>query len=285
MMYELLYNPLSSRGKNAKVARELEKMLAKQDFLVRTQNLLTIKDVDAFVQSLTKDHKVVIIGGDGTLHRIVNSVNLSLIVCEVYLYRAGSGNDFIRSLEQKGQFIKINDYLKTFPTLTTEHGKSLMINGAGIGLDGMVCARVNRSKELKNKSNYFKNALISFFKFKPVSAEIMIDGQMISEKKLWFATTMYAAYFGGGMKIAPLKQRLDGKIQLVLVKDIPRWLLLVIFPTIYLGWHRFFKRFVNIYDANEVSVKITEPSYLQVDGEDQYPVSGYHVIFKDKTPL
>lgn len=273
----ILYNPLSNKGKNALVALKIKKKLLKNKQESMIENILLITNVAKFLRNLNEDDRIIIVGGDGTLHRLVNNVSLNQVTQEVFMYRAGSGNDFLRSIKAHGKLVDIKPYLYEFPMLTTPKQQVKMINGAGIGLDGMVVHRVNQSKVLKNKSNYFKNALVSFFKFKPVSAEIHIDGKVIKEKKLWFATTMYASYFGGGMKIAPKKKRLDGKVELVLVRNIPKLLLLLIFPTIYLGWHRIFKSFVQIYSANHIYVKIEHPSYLQVDGEDEYPVDFYEV--------
>lgn len=55
----------------------------------------------SLLQSMSTDHKigVVIVGGDGFLHEIVNGIlHLSRVVCFVALVPAGTGNDFFRGL-------------------------------------------------------------------------------------------------------------------------------------------------------------------------------------------
>ena len=83
---------------------------------------------------------------------------------------------------------------------------------------------------------------------------------------------MHGAYFGGGMKIAPKAKRKEDHLYLVLVKDIPKWLLIIIFPTIYLGWHVIFKKFVKIIKGENIKIISSEATYMQIDGETEYPV-------------
>lgn len=271
----ILYNPLSSKGKNKHIANKLCDKYKKKGLEVGVKNLLEIADVSAFIASLKDDDKVIICGGDGTLHRIINTVDLSQIKQELFLYKGGSGNDFIKSLPLKGKIVKVNDYVKEFPVLDIDTGLIKVANGAGVGLDGMVCARVNKSKELKNRSNYFKNTLISFFKFKPTDAKFLVDGKEFEYKKVWLASVMYGDCFGGGMKIASGKKRNDGEVQLIILKGVPRIILFAIFPTIYLGWHKALKRIVKVFNAKSVEVWLKDPSYMQVDGETHYPISHY----------
>ena len=88
---------------------------------------------------------------------------------------------------------------------------------------------------------------------------------------------MNSAYFGGGMKIAPKANRAEKDLHLVIVKDIPKWLLILIFPTIYLGWHTIFKKYVKIIKGQEIDIVFDKPTYLQIDGDVEYPIEQFHV--------
>lgn len=273
----ILYNPLSSRGKNVNKAQKLKKKLEKKGHEVKIENLIGIHDVKAFLAPLKKEDRLIIIGGDGTLHWIANQIEGYEVVPQVYLYKAGSGNDFLRSVVVKHKMADIKPYLKNLPTLYVNDKREKVLNGAGVGLDGMVAYKVNRSKEAKNKSNYFKNSLSAFFQFRPVKGTITVDGKIFKEDKIWFASAMFSQYFGGGMKIAPKKSRDQHEIELVVVKNIPKFVLVLIFPTIYFGWHRFFKRWVNFYRGKDIKVEFEAPAYLQRDGEDEYPVTSFEM--------
>lgn len=281
-MEVILYNPLSSKGKNIVKAHKLKSKLEKKGLEVRIENLLTIHDVKGFLAPFKETDRMIIIGGDGTLHWIVNQIEGYDVIPQVYLYKAGSGNDFLRTVPIKDKMANIKPYLKVLPTLYVNDKREKVLNGAGVGLDGLVAYKVNRSKKAKNKSNYFRNSLAGFFQFKPVAAKFTVDGKVYEEKKVWFASAMYSEYFGGGMKIAPKKSRDIHEIDLIVVRRIPKIVLLLIFPTIYLGWHLMFKRWVKVYRGKEISVEFDQPAYLQRDGEDEYPVTSFRMVMEEE---
>ena len=268
----LLYNPLSRNGKNPKFITKIVNHLKSSGNLVETFSLLEIHDVDQFVSQLNPDDRIIIVGGDGTINRLVNAINHKEIKQEIYMYQAGTGNDFVRSLKTKDKLVLITPYLKHLPVITYNQKKRLFLNGVGGGLDGYIAYLVNHSHFKKNKINYFRHSFEGFVKFKPVAAKITIDGKSFHEDKLWLASIMNGSYFGGGMKIAPKAHREEENLHLIIVKNIPKWLLILIFPTIYFGWHTHFKKFVNCYIGQKISFEMDQPIYLQIDGENEYPI-------------
>jgi YegS/Rv2252/BmrU family lipid kinase len=273
----LLYNPLSRNGKNPKFIEKIVNHLKKEGRAVVSYSLLEIDDVEAFASECQKDDRIIIVGGDGTINHLANRIYNLDIKQEIFMYQAGTGNDFIRSLKTKDKVVPIKSYIKKLP-LCKVNGKSrYFLNGAGAGLDGFVGHLVNTSKYKKNKLNYFRHAFEGFAKFKPVSATITIDGKVIKEKKLWFLSAMHGAYYGGGMKIAPKAHRKDDHLDLVIVKNVPKWILILIFPSIYFGGHVIFKKWVQIYQGKSILVNIDEPTYLQLDGDVEYPVEAFEV--------
>ncbi|MFA5693450.1 MAG: diacylglycerol kinase family protein [Acholeplasmataceae bacterium] len=271
----ILFNPLSSQGLSVNLAKKLGEKLIKENKTVKILNILEIIDVKDFLNGFDEDDEIIIVGGDGTLHRVANKVKDFMIKPKVYMYKAGTGNDFIRTVKVIDNLALINPHLKKLPSLTINNTEQLFINGVGIGLDGMVCYKVNQSKQLKNKSNYFKNAFKSFIESKPFDLDVNIDGKDIKLKKVWLATVMNSKYFGGGMKIAPKKLRDSNDLELVVVKSLPKFLLTLLFPLIYLGLHRFILGAVKFYRGKEISLNTNSTLYMQVDGEDIYPVSEF----------
>jgi diacylglycerol kinase (ATP) len=268
----LLYNPLSRNGKNPKFIEKIIKKLQKNGSTVISYSILAIEDVEAFASECHIDDRIIIVGGDGTINHLANRIYDLDFKQKLYMYQAGTGNDFIRSLKTKDKIVLINDYIKDLPKVTYREEHRYFLNGAGAGLDGYIGHLVNTSRFKKNKLNYFRHAFEGFAKFKPIAAEITVDGISFREEKLWFASMMHGAYYGGGMKIAPKAHRKDKDLHLVVVKNVPKWILILIFPSIYLGWHVMFKSWVKIYKANEVTIKFDKPTYLQIDGDVEYPI-------------
>lgn len=273
----LLYNPLSRNGKNPKFIEKIVNHLKKEGKAVVSYSLLDIDDVEAFASECHEDDRIIIVGGDGTINHLANRIYDLNIKQDIFMYQAGTGNDFVRSLKTKELVVPIKEHIKKLP-LCKVNGKSRhFLNGAGAGLDGFVGHLVNTSKYKKNKLNYFRHAFEGFAKFKPIAATITIDDKIIQEKKLWFISAMHGAYFGGGMKIAPKAHRKDAHLDLVIVKNVPKWILILIFPTIYFGGHIIFKKWVQIYHGQKIVVKLDEPTYVQIDGDVEYPVELFEV--------
>jgi diacylglycerol kinase family enzyme len=273
----LLYNPLSRNGKNEKFIQKIVQKLKKQGRPVVSYSILAIDDVDAFVAGCNEDDRIIIVGGDGTINHLANRIYHLNFTQDLCMYQAGTGNDFVRSLKTKEHIVPIKPYIKSLPTVHFQDTTRYFLNGAGAGLDGFIGHLVNHSKYKKNKINYFRHAFEGFAKFKPISANITIDGQSFREEKLWFASMMNSPYFGGGMKIAPQADRKINDLHLVMVKDIPKWLLIIIFPTIYLGWHTIFKKYVKMIKGQHISIVFDKPTYLQIDGDVEYPIEQFNV--------
>lgn len=273
----LLYNPLSRNGKNEKFIQKIVHHLKSDGRPVVSYSILAIDDVDLFLSGCNEDDRIIIVGGDGTINHLANRIHGISFPQELCMYQAGTGNDFIRSLKTKEKVVSIKPYIKELPIVTFQDQKRYFLNGAGAGLDGLIGYLVNHSKYKKNKLNYFRHAFEGFAKFKPIAATITIDGKEMREEKLWFASMMNSAYFGGGMKIAPQAHRNQEELDLVIVRNIPKWLLIMIFPTIYLGWHVMFKKWVKVYKGHHISVVFDKPTYLQIDGDVEYPIESFEV--------
>jgi diacylglycerol kinase family enzyme len=268
----ILYNPLSRNGKKESFIQNVVSQLEEKGNEVRTVNILEVQEIQPFLDTLDDHDRIILVGGDGTLNRLANHIYELKYPQPLFMYQAGTGNDFIRSLKTKEKVVLIKPYLKDLPTVKYTDQSMHFLNGAGAGLDGFIGHLVNTSKYKKNKLNYFRHAFEGFVKFKPIHAKLDIDSKIVEEKKVWFASVMHSPYFGGGMKIAPKASRNERALYVVLVKKIPKWLLILIFPTIYLGWHVIFRRYVSIYRAEHVTIEFKADTYLQIDGDVIYPI-------------
>ncbi len=139
------------------------------------------------------------------------------------------------------------------------------------------CYLVDHSGK-KNKFNFFKSACISFLKFKKMNLLINMDGKEYTFNKVWFTTVMNGKYFGGGMKLTPDSIREDDILELIVIDKVKLIPLILIFPTIYLGWHYFFKRYVHHFKVKEVDIKVLNGKYTyQHDGETIRDIDHFHV--------
>lgn len=273
MDYIILYNPLSKSGGNGKNLDKIKRKLEKKGNTVSVGSLLDIIDVKEYIDSLSKHTKIIFIGGDGTLHYLANTLMDYEIKNEIYASKAGTGNDFVRSLKAKGKLVKINDYIENIPYDIAEekdNKKTYFLNSVGVGLDAYIAHLVNQTNN-KGTWSYFKNTYRGFTKFKPEDVTVTIDGIERHFKKAWLVVVANSQYLGKGMKISPKSKRLDDILEVIIVHNLPRLILLLIFPLIYLGGHIYLKWWVKSYQGQEITIESKTDKYVQYDGETEYP--------------
>lgn len=276
-MYLILYNPISRNGANTGVVEKLIKKMKKKNESVKVHSLLEIDDHKAFLASLDPNVKIIIVGGDGTLNRIANQVAEVDKLPEVYLYKAGTGNDFRRSIKKRGKLIRIDQYLTNLPYVTFGDKKRYFLNGVGLGFDGLVCHVVEESRAKKTKTNFYQSVFQALKIYEKVDFELEIDGVNHEFKDVWFASIMNSKYFGGGMRVAPKADRESDELQVVIVHGIKKATIALIFPIIYLGWHTKIKG-VTILPGKRINVKSVHPTFMQVDGDVVANLSNIQII-------
>ena len=274
----ILYNPKSRLGNNQKLLNKIEKMVRKEGHAVVFKDVLTIGDASLFLDQFKIEDRFIIVGGDGTLHQLVNRVQIHLVKQEVYMIQAGTGNDFLRSMDSRLKMIPVKEALKDLPHVIENNQKQYFINGVGLGLDGYVGHIVEENRSKKTKLGFFKATLKGLKDFKPIQTKLKLDQKpFVNIDKTWLIAVMHSKYFGGGMKIAPQANRNHKTLEVVVVKKCPKWLLFIIFPTIYLGWQKIFKSYVSFYKASEIFIQSTQKTYAQYDGEVTAALTHLHI--------
>lgn len=278
-MIYILYNPKAHNGNN-----DLN-IVYKGD----TQNKPGIKkiniidiDVAAFASELNEDDRVLIRGGDGTLHHFANRAKGVDFPCKLFMIRSGTGNDFLNDIGQMtaDEPLDIRRYLKELPTVTFGGRRRVFINGVGLGVDGEVCLGVEiyKTKNPNKKANYTAIALQELgFKYKRPSAKITVDGVTRFYDKVWAVSTMKGRYYGGGLKIAPDQNRDSGEVSVVIMHGGSRVKTLSVFAKINSGGHIKHTEMVEVIKGKHVKVEFSHPCALQVDGEVFTGVSKYSV--------
>nr|MDE6660923.1 hypothetical protein [Anaeroplasmataceae bacterium] len=265
----ILYNDKSNRGRPIKEAKKLGKKFKRKKKEYVSFSIFDIEQHELeFHQKLTKEDQLVLIGGDGTLHYYFNQIYPNPIVYRVFVKACGRGNDFSRDYK-KHKLFEITHLVNDFPKLTINDEENyVFINGIGMGVDSFVCIEQLKNARLKIKESYFKVALRVFKNFKPYTLDIEIDGTSHHYENVWFFVCNHGCYFGGGMKITPLAKREDDHLDICIVHTIKLRKLLLVFPIVFLGLHRFIcKKYIHFYQAKHVLVKPQNCSILQKDGE------------------
>lgn len=281
-MNYILYNPLSSNGTSKKHVHIIEEILKKDNKEYEIIDLVEAsKNINEYAGKIHRDDSMIIVGGDGTLHRFVNGIKHIQNNSKVFLYRGGTGNDFSRDFP-KVKLIDITENIKNLPTVTIGRTEELFLNGCGFGVDGDVCLMVNDKANKKKGLNYFKSAVMLLKRFKRYNLELEVDGVRHSYKNVWFTVVNNGKYFGGGMKVTPMSDRNDRILEACIVHSVSFWKLLFIFPLIFLGKHLWFKELgISILTGQHFKVMADSVQTFQTDGEVVENVQEFEIKITD----
>lgn len=278
-MNYLLFNPLADNGNGEKTALEAKKKLKARFGEMESRNVLEINSKQ-FAGSLTKKDVLVLVGGDGTINHMANEVSDLHVPCDIYVYKAGTGNDFLRDVSNEidsDGLLLINKYIKHLPKVTINGKTTLFINGIGFGIDGQVCEVADnmKAKGVKKISYPGISVKLALFKYKCPKATVKVDGKEIKYKRVWLASAMNGRFYGGGMMVAPSQDRLSNKLSMVCMHGGSRIKALIVFVGIFKGENVKHKEMVDIIEGKKIEVTFDHPCALQIDGETIRNVTSY----------
>ena len=267
-MYYILYNEKSNQGKAVGTAAKLYKKLRKKHETMIKSVFDILGREKEYIAELKPEDAIVIIGGDGTFHQFVNAIKPNKVNCRVFALASGTGNDFSRDYKRKKMF-EITHIINDLPLLTINDEKEhVFLNGVGCGVDSLVCYEKDLAMKKGEKASYFKVALNVIKNFKPYDLDLVIDGKTYHYKKVWFFVCNNGRYFGGGMKITPKAIREDDLLDICVVHGIGIKKLLFILPSVFLGWHTMFKKYVTMIRGKHVVANTNGAcDIIQRDGE------------------
>ena len=279
-MVHILYNPKSNCGKDFDNVLKSVKDYYKEE-KTSAFDVTAIDDVKALFTGFDDSDDVVIVGGDGTLNVLCNKLRGFEIKNRVFLYKAGTGNDFLRDVlgeNSEKQVVQINEYIENLPVVTVKGKEYLFINNVGYGIDGKVCTAAEDMREKGKKDiNYTTLAIkLLLTSYKSNGAKVTVDGKEKSFKKVWLSPIMNGLFYGGGMMPTPKQDRKGDDISCCVVHSTSALQTLILFPSLFKGEHVKKEKKVEVMSGKEIKVVFDKPQDVQIDGEiirDVYEIS------------
>lgn len=270
-MVYILYNPKSNQGKGRTFINQAVKKYSSEK--VETKNISDIISYKDFFISLNKEDKIVLLGGDGTINYLVNELQGIELENEIFVFKAGTGNDFLRDIfdsePEDGTVVKLNDYIENLPIITVKGKDYYFINGVGYGLDGKCVTIANKQiAQGKTDINYAGIAIkLMLVSYKPTNATVIVDGKEYKYRKVWISPIMNGRYYGGGMKVTPNQDRKSDVISTCLFYGTGKLRTLMIFPNIFKGEHIKYTKNIALHSGHKITIKLDKPQDIQIDGE------------------
>ena len=278
MKYLILHNPLAGHGTHEVQLKRITDMYGDN---AEVKDITKIDSYESLISSLDADDVIVLCGGDGTINRFVNDTIGITVANDILYFPLGTGNDFLRDIEVSPDTdpFSIKKYIQKLPEVEVNGKKYRFLNNVGFGIDGYCCEVGDQIKLKSTKPvNYTAIAIKGLlFKFAPVNATVVVDGQTYTYKKVWIAPTMNGRFYGGGINATPNQKRDDpeGNLSVMLLHGKGRLKTLIVFPSMFKGEHLKHKDMVAIHTGKDISVTFDKPASVQVDGETILGVTSY----------
>ncbi|MFT4414211.1 diacylglycerol/lipid kinase family protein [Fredinandcohnia humi] len=270
-------NKVSGYGRALKIWQHIESILQEKNIIYCVHNTQKAKHATEIVKQLVsnKETKVIVaVGGDGTVHEVINGLVGSDI--PLGIIPAGSGNDFCRGLGIPLRFDKALDRILKHEVNIIDIGcvnAKYFATVVGIGFDGKVAEATNSSK-YKIFLNFVRLGSISYLvgvlkvlvNYKPTYVELDIDSMQLKIPKLWLVAVANSTFYAGGMAICPGAKNNDGLFDICVVQDMSRWQLLRILPTVFKGRHIQHPS-IKIFRGKEIEILSETPLIVHGDGE------------------
>lgn len=227
--------------------------------------------------------RLLVAGGDGTMHHAAQG--LAGTGCAMGVIPLGSGNDFAGTLgippdleaavkrALEGEIRRID---------LARVGETYCIGYAGVGFDSEVTRFANEMKILRGPLIYFYAVIHTLITFQPPRMKVVWD-EGAFEGKVMFTVVNNLPRFGGGMRIAPSAQIDDGLLDLVIVSEVPKRLLLSLFPKVYNGGHVGHPA-VTIVRTRRAEITIDRAMTLYGGGEPLRPVEAGETVGVEVVP-
>ncbi len=171
-------------------------------------------------------------GGDGTLNECVNGYLKANGKIPMTFMAMGTGNDYLKTLQQSGQWKEVHDLIVRGKTQWMDVGQMdfkgldgsmqnrYFINVMDVGLGGEVVQKIAHSKRrLGPFLTYQKAVISSLIEYKRTVVNCELDNVHFESETLMLVVAN-AKWFGSGLGIAPLASLNDGVLEVIHIGNI-----------------------------------------------------------------
>ncbi len=279
-MWYVIVNPTSGNGTPKKNWKRIISCLEAHHLLYKfTFSEYTNHEKELVQEALKEGYrKFICVGGDGTLHQVVNGVMtqdyVNLPEIKVAIIPMGTGNDWVKTYQIPKNISKAVAIIKREKTMYQDIGYLELLddtnrvyfnNLAGLGFDGYVIKNSLKYKKF-GAFAYLLATLKTFLQYEKSVLTIDFNNKKIYTKTL-LTLIGICKYSGGGMQLTKDVDPIDGLFDISIAKNLN-------FISILRNILKFYNG--SIVDHKEVethktnSIKITtydENTYVEADGE------------------
>jgi len=221
-------------------------------------------------------HPVIIVGGDGSVHEVVNGLLSAKRRVPLGIIAAGSGNDYawraLKLPQNPAAAIERAFYGQPIAVDAGRVNGYYFVNSFGVGLDANIAVAAGWLKKLPLMSGarlYYVAAVqqLLFGYHRCPWLSCCLDGEQQAAEKRYvlFAVTNGPAY-GAGFRINPRADYLDGFFDICAIDYAPLLRALKLLPVVKKGGHAHLPE-VTFYRAKTIHIESKKAVTVLMDGE------------------
>lgn len=268
-MIEMIVNPAAGGGRGVEIAKLAAKKLAElgHDHVLHTTSYPGHATEIACEAVQRGADTVIAFGGDGTVHETAAGLRGSKTALGII--PSGTGNDFIKSAGIPAKWEDALSFILSHPARPVNSGVmngKFFMNECGTGFDVLALDYANKAKKyVRGLLPYLYGVICSIFSYKPYQMHIEIGDDVVLDGKYLVCAIGNGRYIGGGIPITPGAELTDGLFDVLVVDDVPRWIIPFYLPSLMMGT-LFKKKPAHLYRAQKVRLDCKEMR-LNMDGE------------------
>ena len=271
MHYAFIVNPAAGNGYSLEIMQRLITSLESRGIgyrIYRTEKPGHGTDLAAGIAADPDAAAVISVGGDGTAGEV--AAGLTGTEKPMGIIPAGTGNDFIKSAGIPNDPEKALELILTGKPKKTDTGTAndrFFLNVCGTGFDVTVLDYAeDEKKKHRGLTPYFLGLIKAIFHYRSIQLKLSADGDKTDGQYL-ICSIANGRFIGGGIPICPEADIEDGKLDLVLIRNVHRWQIPIYLPGLMLSRDLKFK----ITSHRKVSKVTIEGKNLRIntDGDIQ----------------
>ena len=211
-------------------------------------------------------------GGDGTLNEVVAGA-AGFPNAAVTVFSSGSGNDFVKIFDDPKAFFDLERLLDaeevTFDLIRCNDDLSLNI--CSVGLDARIAADVSSYKRLPLLHGFRAYAAATAVNVVRRISEhyvVEVNGEILDDV-FTFVCVCNGRFYGGGFNPIPEADPADGKLDVLLVKHVPRAMVPFIIGKYKDGRHEELGKYARYLQTDAVKITCDKPEPINLDGEER----------------
>jgi diacylglycerol kinase (ATP) len=269
----VLLNPRAAGGRAARLHGPIAAWLRVHRPGARLEVPARLDDAIALIERSPRGGRVVLVGGDGTVHRMLPALLAG--DCELGLVPAGSGNDTARAigtarlrceaalalaLEGKARPMDLGE-------CAFAGRRVLFASSLAAGFDAAVGLRaLHAPRWLPGQPRYLWATLREIVALRTWPLRVRIDGRGVHAGPTLFASVLNTPTYGAGLRAVPHARHDDGRLDALVAGRFGRPGALAMLPRLMLARH-LSHRAVRSADFAELIVDSEMPVPIAGDGE------------------